>query len=118
MPRTQQPTREPMREIRPRPLYPAQRRRFAWLLGSDPLPGYESGVWIGLFAPRGVASDIVATLNRSVQKIMMDVDFRETFLGPNFYEPILGTRDQFAEYVRAEATKWGKVVHDAKLSVN
>jgi tripartite-type tricarboxylate transporter receptor subunit TctC len=84
----------------------------------ESLPGYESGVWFGLFAPRGVAPDIVATLNGAVQKIMIDVDFRETFLGPNFYEPILGGPDQFAEYVRAEATKWGKVVQDAKLSIN
>ena len=82
------------------------------------LPGYESGVWFGMFAPRGVAPDIVATLNGAVQKIMIDDDFREAFLAPNFYEPILGRPDQFAEYVRAEATKWGKVAQDAKLSVN
>jgi tripartite-type tricarboxylate transporter receptor subunit TctC len=37
---------------------------------------------------------------------------------PNFYEPVLGTPDQFAQYVRAEATKWGKVVQDAKLTLN
>jgi tripartite-type tricarboxylate transporter receptor subunit TctC len=85
---------------------------------SESLPGYESSVWFGLFAPRGVAPDIVATLNGAVQKIMIDGDFRETFLGPNFYEPVLGRPDQFAQYVRAEATKWEKVVQDAKLSVN
>jgi len=85
---------------------------------SETLPGYESGVWFGLFAPRGVAPDIVATLNGAVQKIMIDADFRATFLAPNFYEPVLGTPDQFAQYVRVEAAKWGKVVQDAKLSRN
>ena len=85
---------------------------------SESLPGYESGVWFGLFAPRGVAPDIVATLNGAVQKIMIDADFHATFLAPNFYEPVLGTPDQFAQYVRAEAAKWGKVVQDAKLSRN
>jgi tripartite-type tricarboxylate transporter receptor subunit TctC len=85
---------------------------------SESLPGYESSIWFGLFAPRGVAPDIVATLNGAVQKIMIDADFHEMFLGPNFYEPVLGRPDQFAQYVRAEATKWGKVVQDAKLSVN
>jgi tripartite-type tricarboxylate transporter receptor subunit TctC len=84
----------------------------------ESLPGYESGVWFGMFAPRGVAPDIVAKLNDAVQKIMIDDDFREAFLAPNFYEPILGRPDQFGEYVRAEATKWGKVVQDAKFSVN
>jgi tripartite-type tricarboxylate transporter receptor subunit TctC len=85
---------------------------------SESLAGYESGVWMGLFAPRGVAPDIVATVNGAVQKIMIDNDFREAFLAPNFYEPVLGTPDQFAQYVRAEATKWGKVVQDAKLTLN
>jgi tripartite-type tricarboxylate transporter receptor subunit TctC len=85
---------------------------------SESLPGYDSGVWFGLFAPRNVPPDVVVTLNGAVQKIMIDADFRETFLGPNFYEPILGTPDQFAQYVRAEATKWGKVIQDAKLSLN
>jgi len=85
---------------------------------SESLPGYESGVWFGLFAPRGVAPDIVATLNGAVQKILIDADFRATFLAPNFYEPVLGTPDQFAQYVRAEAAKWGEVVQDAKLSRN
>jgi hypothetical protein len=38
MPRPQQPTREPMPEIKLRPLYRAERKRFVWLLGPDPLP--------------------------------------------------------------------------------
>jgi tripartite-type tricarboxylate transporter receptor subunit TctC len=46
----------------------------------ESLPGYESDVWFGLFAPRGVAPDIVATLKGAVQKIMIDVDFHEAFL--------------------------------------
>jgi hypothetical protein len=49
---------------------------------------------------------------------LIDVNFRETLLGPNFYEPILGRPEQFKEYVRAEPTKSGKVIQDAKLSVN
>ena len=75
---------------------------------AESLPGYEAAVWFGLFAPRGTAPDIVANLNGAVQKIL--VEFRDSFLAPNFYEPILGTPAQFADYVRADATKWGKVI--------
>ena len=85
---------------------------------AETLPGYESAVWFGLFAPRGTAEDIVTMLNSAVQKILIDPDFRDSFLAPNFYEPIVGSPDQFAQYVRAEAIKWGKVVQDAKLSLN
>lgn len=85
---------------------------------AETLPGYEAAVWFGLFAPRGTPQDIVVTLNTEVQKILADAAFRDTFLAPNFYEPITGSPEQFAQYVRSEAMKWGKVVQDAKLSLN
>lgn len=85
---------------------------------AETLPGYEAAVWFGLFAPRGTPQDIVVTLNAEVQKVLADPEFRDTFLVPNFYEPIIGSPEQFAQYVRSDAMKWGKVVQDAKLSLN
>jgi tripartite-type tricarboxylate transporter receptor subunit TctC len=85
---------------------------------AETLPGYEAAVWFGLFAPRETPQDIVVTLNTEVQKILADSAFRDTFLAPNFYEPITGSPEQFAQYVRSESMKWGKVVQDAKLSLN
>jgi hypothetical protein len=50
--RTQQPAREPMPETRPHRLYRAERKHFAWLLGTDPLPErcvrkYFRSTWCG-----------------------------------------------------------------------
>jgi hypothetical protein len=37
---------------------------------------------------------------------------------PNFYEPILGSPEQFAQFVRSDASRWGKVIREAKLSLD
>jgi tripartite-type tricarboxylate transporter receptor subunit TctC len=84
---------------------------------AETVPGYESAVWFGLFAPRGTPKEIVASLNSEVQKILADPEFREAFLIPNYYEPLLGSADQFAQFVHSETTKWGVVMRDAKLNL-
>jgi tripartite-type tricarboxylate transporter receptor subunit TctC len=85
---------------------------------AETLPGYEAAVWFGLFAPRGTPQEIVTRLNGEIQGILADPGFHEAFLGPNFYEPIIGSPEEFARYVRADAMKWGKILQGAKLSIN
>jgi tripartite-type tricarboxylate transporter receptor subunit TctC len=85
---------------------------------AETVPGYESVVWFGLFAARGTPKEIVASLNAEVQKILTDPDFRDTFLNPNYYEPLLGSAEQFARFVQSDSTKWGMVMREAKLSLD
>jgi len=33
-------------------------------------------------------------------------------------EPLTGTSEEFAAYVRSEAAKWAKLVHDSGMTVN
>jgi tripartite-type tricarboxylate transporter receptor subunit TctC len=85
---------------------------------SETLPGYESSVWFGLFAPSGTSRDIISLLNGAVNKVLVDPEFRDSFLAPNFYAPVIGSPDQFANYVREDAKKWGKVIQDARLTLD
>ena len=85
---------------------------------AETVPGYESAVWFGLFAPKGTPKDIVASLNSQVQKILTDPNFGDTFLNPNYYEPLLGSADEFSQFVQSDAAKWGLVMRDAKLSLD
>lgn len=85
---------------------------------AETLPTYESSVWFGLFAPRGTPQPIVTTINDAVQSVLADRAFDRSFLAPNFYEPLLGSPDRFAEYIRSDAAKWQKVIQDAHLSIN
>lgn len=79
---------------------------------------YEAPVWFGLFAPRGTPRDIVATLNARVQGILTNRQFRSTFLDPNFYEPLLGSPEEFGRFAHSDAAKWGAVMREAKLELN
>ena len=81
------------------------------------LPGYDAETWFGLFAPRAAPPEIVAKINADVQRVLADASFRQKFLTPSFFEPIKGSPDEFAAFVRNEAAKWSKVIKGANLSV-
>jgi tripartite-type tricarboxylate transporter receptor subunit TctC len=81
------------------------------------LPGYDAETWFGLFAPRAAPPEIVARINADVQQVLADASFRQKFLNPSFFEPIKGSPDEFAAFVRNEAAKWSKVIKGANLSV-
>jgi tripartite-type tricarboxylate transporter receptor subunit TctC len=82
------------------------------------LPGYEATSWFGLFATVGTPREIVARLNAETQSVFYDPLFREKLLAPQLFEPITGSPEQFTEFVRNEALKWGKVARDAKLKID
>ena len=81
------------------------------------VPGFEAVSWFGVWAPAGTPRDVVARINADIQKVFADPDFRETFLDRAMLDPIAGSPDQFAEFIKAEAAKWSKVVKDANLRV-
>jgi tripartite-type tricarboxylate transporter receptor subunit TctC len=81
------------------------------------VPGFDAVTWFGLFAPSATSADIVKKINADVQKVLADPTFKEKFLDPNFFEPIKGSPEQFADYVKSEREKWTKVVKDANLKV-
>jgi tripartite-type tricarboxylate transporter receptor subunit TctC len=86
-------------------------------LAESGLPGYQAGSWYGLAAPKGTPRDVVDKLNAQVQRIFNDPGFRGRFLTPNFIYSIVSSPEAFAERMRLDSEKWGKVVRDAKIKV-
>ena len=82
------------------------------------LPGFEAVSWFGLFAPRETPPDIVARINTDVRKVFEDQEFREKFLGGNLFEPMIGSPEQFAAFIKADAQKWRHVIETAKVRPN
>jgi tripartite-type tricarboxylate transporter receptor subunit TctC len=68
------------------------------------------------FSPRRHAARR-GKINADIQKVFADPDFRETFLDRAMLDPIAGSPAQFAEFIKAEAAKWSRVVKDANLKV-
>jgi tripartite-type tricarboxylate transporter receptor subunit TctC len=83
----------------------------------ESLPGFTAVVWFGLFAPSGTPRDVVDKINNAVQRMLADRDFQQRFLTPNFYEPISGSPEEFADHIRADAERWQSVIRNAKIAV-
>jgi tripartite-type tricarboxylate transporter receptor subunit TctC len=86
-------------------------------LAESGLPGYEAGSWYGLAAPKGTPRGIIDKLNAQTQRIFNDPVFRDKFLAPSFIFSIVSSPEIFAERIRSESAKWGKVIRDAGVKV-
>jgi tripartite-type tricarboxylate transporter receptor subunit TctC len=80
-------------------------------------PGYAVASWYGLFAPAKTPKPIVERLQREVAHVLALPEIREKYLKGGF-EPIGNTPAEFAEQVKTDLVRWGKVVQDAKITLN
>ena len=74
-------------------------------------PGLEDYTWIAVFLPAGTPAAIVQKLNAAISGAVQQADIRER-LEALAFDPMGGSPQQAADYVRAEIVKWGKVVRD------
>ena len=76
------------------------------------VPGFEVIVWYGLLAPAAVPQPILARLNQEVRKMagMEDVKDKLALQGA---EVMVSTPEAFAQRIRADLAKWGKIVRDS-----
>jgi tripartite-type tricarboxylate transporter receptor subunit TctC len=73
------------------------------------LPVLEASTWYGLMVPAATPKDIVSRLHRESVKALGQPDLRERFERMDI--AISGsTPEQFGAFIRAEVTRWGKVV--------
>lgn len=79
------------------------------------VPGFQAKSWFGLVAPAETPPEIIKKINQDVIKVMSDPAFAQRYLAAQGLEPITGTPEQFAAFMRTETKKWGKVVRDANI---
>jgi tripartite-type tricarboxylate transporter receptor subunit TctC len=73
------------------------------------VPGYESGIWLGMMAPVGTPRPILERLNAEVNKIINSADVKEAWAKQGAF-PMGMSVDQFDRFLREDITKWSKVV--------
>lgn len=73
------------------------------------VPGYEASGWFGVLVPAGTPQAIVERLNGVMVKGLSAADARER-LAAFGGDLAAGTPQQFAEHIKTETTKWGKVI--------
>jgi len=73
------------------------------------VPGYESGLWLGLMAPARTPRPVLEKLNAEVNKLLNSAEVKQT-LAKQGTTPMGMSIDQFDKFLREEIVKWAKVV--------
>ena len=76
---------------------------------AETIPGFQFGLWGGVFAPTGTPNEVVAQLNREVNKVLAEAATRQKIedLGAIVRQLTL---DEFAEFVKRETVKFAQLV--------
>jgi tripartite-type tricarboxylate transporter receptor subunit TctC len=80
------------------------------------VPGYDASVWLALLAPAGTPPDIVKRLNAEVTKTLGEPETKKA-LSDVGVEASASTPEQMTTLLGDELTRWGKIVKEAKLTM-
>jgi tripartite-type tricarboxylate transporter receptor subunit TctC len=78
------------------------------------LAGYDANTWGGILAPAGTPKAVVTTLNAEINKALASEDVRAKLMAAGI-EIQGGTPQVFADYIKAEIAKWGRVTKEAGI---
>ena len=81
------------------------------------VPGYESGIWLGLMAPAKTPRPILEKLNAEVNKIIGSEETKAAWLKQGTYAMGMSV-DQFDKFLREEIVKWRKIVQVSGAKVD
>ena len=76
--------------------------------------GYEVTTWYSFVAPAGTPPAVVEKLNREISAIIETPEMREKLKGQGLEADAMKP-GELASLYKAEATKWSKVIRDAKI---
>jgi tripartite-type tricarboxylate transporter receptor subunit TctC len=80
------------------------------------VPGYALSTWFAMLIPAGAPKDVIARLNGEINKIILLPDVKER-LATVGAEPLGGTPEAFAIYLKSEIAKYAKIIHDTNIQV-
>jgi tripartite-type tricarboxylate transporter receptor subunit TctC len=78
-------------------------------LDESGLKGFEAVAWNGLAGPAKIPQEAVDRLSSAVRKVLTNPEMRER-LRSEGSDPVGSTPAEFAQFLRNEITKWGKVI--------
>jgi tripartite-type tricarboxylate transporter receptor subunit TctC len=81
------------------------------------VPGYDSGVWYALLAPKGTPAPIVKKLHDETVALLQGPEMGERFAADGI-KAIGSTPEELAAYIKTERVKWGDVVKRSGATVD
>ncbi len=81
-------------------------------------PGYELSVWMGIFAPAGVPDAVLARLRAEINRVLPMPEVKERLNAAGGLDPYVTTPQEFADRIRADYEKYGKLVKQIGAKVD
>jgi tripartite-type tricarboxylate transporter receptor subunit TctC len=81
-------------------------------------PGYEVTIWLGLFAAAGTPDAVLGTLRTEVNKLLSEPETKKKLNAAGGLEPYISTPAEFADLIRRDYDKYGKIVKDVGVKVD
>ena len=78
---------------------------------------FEVVAWNALYAPKGTPPEVVALLNKTLNKVLQQPEARQKLLDLGF-EPAGGPSSQLGEFAQAERKKWQPLIATAGIRVD
>jgi tripartite-type tricarboxylate transporter receptor subunit TctC len=76
----------------------------------------QADVFVGIVLPAGSPRPVIDLLNREIVKALALVEVKEKLATLGF-APIGNTPDEFGAWIKAEVTKWAKVIRAANIKL-
>lgn len=81
------------------------------------VPGYAAGTWFALAGPAGMPREIVSRIYGDVMKVLDDPAFRDRYVTNQWFEVVGNAPEQFAEFLKSEFERWGKLIELSRVTV-
>jgi tripartite-type tricarboxylate transporter receptor subunit TctC len=77
----------------------------------------EAAALVGMVVPAGTPPDVIATLNKQVVASIKDPAINKKLVDFGV-EPVGNSPTQYSDLLRAESTRWTKLIHDLKITLD
>ena len=84
---------------------------------AETVPGYEVVNWFGILAPAGTPAAIITRLNAGMNRALEAQPVKDS-LRAQGAEAAAGSADEFARIIKADFSKWAKVVRESGARVD
>ena len=83
----------------------------------EKLPGFHSETWMGIVAPPGTPSTLVAKLSAAIGSVVRQHDFRQRLIDFQA-EPLGSTPEEMAQVIRQDTERWTEVIRSARIKID
>ncbi|HVE90461.1 MAG TPA: tripartite tricarboxylate transporter substrate binding protein [Burkholderiaceae bacterium] len=82
------------------------------------IKGFEVTNWYSVMGPKGLPADVVSKIDDAVKKSMSDPSIRASLVAQGVQFGGAATPSQFSDFIKAELTKYQKLVKDLNVKAN